>query len=87
MQIGGIRAVAMATPGTILFASFFLEPMKPAIPPAIAMRTSQMVGEVRAINSLLKDEFDRGLHALSLRAKTPAEVEKEAAVTSGIAKS
>jgi hypothetical protein len=39
--------------GFTRFASFFLEPITPAIPPAIAMRTSQMVGEVRAINSLL----------------------------------
>lgn len=31
----------------------------------------------RAINSLLSPEFEQGLHALSLRAKTPAEVEKE----------
>ncbi|PWN21654.1 bola-domain-containing protein [Microstroma glucosiphilum] len=33
----------------------------------------------RSINSLLSDEFASGLHALSLRTKTPAEVEKESA--------
>ena len=32
----------------------------------------------RKVNALLQDEFDRGLHALSLRLKTPAEVAKEA---------
>ena len=37
----------------LVFLTFFLEPMKPAIPPAIAIKTSQIVGEVRAINSLL----------------------------------
>lgn len=32
----------------------------------------------RMVNTLLKDEFDTmGLHALSLRLKTPAEWEKE----------
>ncbi|CAO1616893.1 unnamed protein product [Sympodiomycopsis kandeliae] len=31
----------------------------------------------RAINGLLADEFASGLHALSLRTKTPAEIEKE----------
>jgi BolA protein len=29
------------------------------------------------VNSLLKEEFDAGLHALSLRLKTPQEWEKE----------
>lgn len=31
----------------------------------------------RAVNSMLQDEFDAGLHALSLRLKTPAEVSRE----------
>ncbi|KOS14229.1 hypothetical protein Malapachy_3770 [Malassezia pachydermatis] len=31
----------------------------------------------RAVNALLAPEFERGLHALSLRLKTPAEVAKE----------
>jgi stress-induced morphogen len=35
------------------------------------------------VNSLLKDEFDNmGLHALSLRLKTPEEWEKEVDVAS-----
>jgi hypothetical protein len=37
----------------------------------------------RMVNSLLKDEFDNmGLHALSLRLKTPEEWEKEVDVAS-----
>ena len=32
----------------------------------------------RLVNGLLKDEFEKGLHALSLRLKTPQEIEKEA---------
>ncbi|WFD33956.1 BolA domain UV induced protein Uvi31 [Malassezia cuniculi] len=43
------------------------------------------VARHRAINSLLRDEFDRGLHALSIRAKTPAEVEKEEAAAAAAA--
>ncbi len=31
----------------------------------------------RLVNALMKEEFDKGLHALSLRLKTPQEVEKE----------
>lgn len=31
----------------------------------------------RAINNLMADEFEQGLHALSLRTKTPAEWVKE----------
>lgn len=31
----------------------------------------------RAVNSLLAPEFDRGLHALSLRLKTPEEIARE----------
>ena len=38
----------------VIIGAMLISPlMTPAIPPAIAMRTSQMVGEVRAINSLL----------------------------------
>jgi BolA protein len=33
----------------------------------------------RLVNSLLKDEFDAGLHALSLRLKTPEEWERDTA--------
>ena len=33
----------------------------------------------RMVNSLLKEEFDQGLHALSLRLKTPEEWDKETA--------
>ena len=32
----------------------------------------------RAINTLLLDEFDRGLHALSLETRTPSEAQKMA---------
>ncbi|ORX34037.1 bola-like protein-domain-containing protein [Kockovaella imperatae] len=32
----------------------------------------------RMVNNLLKDEFDAGLHALSLKLKTPEEWDKEA---------
>jgi BolA protein len=42
------------------------------------------------VNTLLKDEFDNmGLHALSLRLKTPEEWEKEidAATASGVGRS
>ena len=31
----------------------------------------------RTVNSLLKEQFDGGLHALSLNLKTPAEWEKD----------
>lgn len=31
----------------------------------------------RAVNALLASEFERGVHALSLRLKTPAEIERE----------
>lgn len=31
----------------------------------------------RAVNSLLQSEFDAGLHALSLRLKTPSEIDRE----------
>lgn len=33
----------------------------------------------RLVNALLKDEFDAGLHALSLRLKTPEEWAREEA--------
>ena len=45
-------AVAIATPGMILFNSpFRFRPMIPAVPPATAIITSNRVGEVRAISS------------------------------------
>lgn len=33
----------------------------------------------RAVNALLAPEFERGVHALSLRLKTPAEMAREKA--------
>ena len=33
----------------------------------------------RAVNGLLQNEFDSGLHALTLRLKTPEEIEREKA--------
>ena len=53
VQAGGIKAVAIATPGTILFASFLRAPIIQATPPKNAIITSQIVGEVRAIISWL----------------------------------
>ncbi len=53
VQTGGIRAVAMATPGTMLLASFFRAPIMPANPPTNAITTSQIVGEVLAIISVM----------------------------------
>ncbi|CAD6586870.1 MAG: hypothetical protein TREMPRED_004574 [Tremellales sp. Tagirdzhanova-0007] len=59
---------------------------------AVALVSSKFIGKSpiarhRMVNALLKDEFDhRGLHALSLRLKTPVEwegeVEKASAETS-----
>ncbi|CAK9785678.1 unnamed protein product [Cutaneotrichosporon oleaginosum] len=48
---------------------------------AVAIVSSAFEGKTqiarhRLVNGLLKDEFDMGLHALSLRLKTPAEWEK-----------
>lgn len=48
---------------------------------AVAIVSSAFEGKTqiarhRLVNSLLKDEFDAGLHALSLRLKTPKEWEK-----------
>ncbi len=34
-----------------------------------------MIGRHRLVNDALKDEFEAGLHALSIKAKTPKEVE------------
>jgi len=49
---GGMRAVAIATPGITVFAlSCLVCPMIPASPPKKAMRTSKNVGEVLASNS------------------------------------
>ena len=53
VQTGGIRAVAIATPGTMLLASFFRAPIIPAKPPTNAITTSQIVGEVLVIISVL----------------------------------
>jgi stress-induced morphogen len=57
---------------------------------AVALVSSAFSGKTqiarhRMVNSLLKDEFDAGLHALSLRLRTPQEWEKEvdAAVAEG----
>lgn len=50
---------------------------------AVAIVSSEFTGLAqikrhRLVNNLLKDEFDnQGLHALSLRLKTPEEWEKE----------
>lgn len=52
---------------------------------AVAIVSSEFAGKTqiarhRLVNSLLKDEFDNmGLHALSLRLKTPEEWEGEIA--------
>ena len=52
MQSGGISAVAIATPGMILFAlSLFVCPTIPAMPPADAIITSKNDGAVLAISS------------------------------------
>lgn len=57
---------------------------------AVALVSSAFSGKTqiarhRMVNSLLKEEFDAGLHALSLRLRTPQEWEKEvdAAVAQG----
>lgn len=42
-----------------------------------AFEGKTQIARHRAINALMKDEFDQGLHALSLRTKTPAEYERE----------
>ena len=43
----------MATPGTMLLASFCRAPIIPANPPTNAITTSQIVGEVLAIISVM----------------------------------
>lgn len=49
---GGIRAVAIATPGiTVVVLSCLVCPMIPAIPPKKAMSTSKKVGPVLANSS------------------------------------
>ena len=51
---GGIRAVAIATPGiTLLTLSSLVCPIIPASPPKKAMRTSKKVGPVLAISSVV----------------------------------
>ena len=47
-QSGGMRAVAMATPGMALDLSFRDPEMMPAIPPKVAINTSSIVGFVLA---------------------------------------
>ena len=51
VQIGGINAVAMATPGITLPFRLVLIAIMPAKPPNKAIRTSYIVGLVRANNS------------------------------------
>ena len=51
VQIGGIKAEAIATPGIIFPFAFLVAPTMPAIPPKKAMKASQMVGFVRAKSS------------------------------------
>ncbi len=53
VQSGGMSAVAIATPGMTLLAFFLVLPMPPAMPPKSAMSTSQSVGLVLAIISLV----------------------------------
>jgi BolA protein len=47
-----------------------------------AFAGKSQIARHRLVNSLLKDEFDAGLHALSLRLKTPEEWAREAAPAS-----
>ncbi|KAE8223637.1 hypothetical protein CF319_g3355 [Tilletia indica] len=49
---------------------FFVEITSPAF------EGKTQIARHRQINTLLSDEFDRGLHALSIRARTPAEQAK-----------
>ncbi len=59
VQRGGMRAVAMATPGITVDVRSFLDcATMPAKPPAVATSTSHTVGEVRARISLWA--VDRG---------------------------
>ena len=52
VQSGGIKAVAIATPGiTVFVLSSLVCPMIPAIPPKNANRTKKKVGDVLASNS------------------------------------
>lgn len=51
MHSGGIRAVAIATPGITLDFSRRVMPMMPARPPVSAISTSHRVGVVRASSS------------------------------------
>lgn len=44
-----------------------------------AFKGKTPIARHRMVNSLLKEEFDQGLHALSLRLKTPEEWDKETA--------
>ncbi|KAE8212845.1 hypothetical protein CF327_g3559 [Tilletia walkeri] len=49
---------------------FFVEITSPAF------EGKTQIARHRQINTLLSDEFDRGLHALSIRARTPEEQAK-----------
>ena len=51
VQSGGMRAVAMATPGSTLPLPLQLSATMPAAPPHKAMSTSYRVGDVRARSS------------------------------------
>jgi hypothetical protein len=53
VQSGGIRAVAIATPGITVGTSLRELATIPARPPKIATPTSRSVGVVRAVNSLV----------------------------------
>lgn len=52
-------------------ADFFVEMV------SSAFQGKSFIARHRAVNSLLAPEFDRGMHALSLRLKTPEEVARE----------
>ena len=56
---------------TISDADFFVEMV------SAAFQGKPPLARHRAVNSLLAPEFDRGLHALSLRLKTPEEIARE----------
>ncbi|PWN46314.1 bola-like protein [Ceraceosorus guamensis] len=49
---------------------FYVEVISPAF------EGKSQISRHRAINALMAPEFERGLHALSLRTKTPEEVAK-----------
>ena len=71
VQSGGIKAVAIATPGiTVFVLSSLVCPMIPAIPPKNAISTSKKVGDVLASNSYdfqAKDNLQIHFHKLKLK--------------------